>query len=98
MTFPPPQRNRAHNLRIVGTISNDTASLDWEPIESNPSSWLPRPTLYSAGFLPPLPQRRSLSLLQFPANQYQEFIEAESKGRYFLSHVRNRFPYQKLPR
>ena len=34
MTLPPSQRNRAHNFRIVGTISNDTESLDWEPIES----------------------------------------------------------------
>ena len=25
-------------------------------------------------------------------------LDAESKGRYFLSHIRNRFPYQKLPR
>jgi hypothetical protein len=34
MTPPPSQRNRAHNFRIVGTISNDTESLEWEPIES----------------------------------------------------------------
>ena len=34
MILPPSQTDRAHNLRIVGTISNDTESLDWEPIES----------------------------------------------------------------
>ena len=35
MTVRPPQRNRAHNLRVVGTISNDIdLTLDWKPIES----------------------------------------------------------------
>jgi transposase len=97
MTLPPPQRNRAHNLRIVGTISNDTESLDWEPIESK--------LLAAAAYVAP---RRILYLrfhsgevyryFTFPADQYLEFLEAESKGRYFLGHIRNRFPYQKLPR
>ncbi len=97
MTLPPPQRNRAHNLRIVGTISNDTDSLDWEPIESK--------LLAAAAYVAP---RRMLYLrfhsgdtyryFTFPADQYQEFLAADSKGRYFLGHIRNRFPYQKLPR
>jgi len=97
MTLPPPQRNRAHNLRIVGTISNDTESLDWEPIESK--------LLAAAAYVAP---RRILYLrfhsgevyryFTFPADQYLEFLEAESKGRYFLGHIRNRFPYQRLPR
>jgi len=34
LTLPPSQKDGAHNLRIVGTISNDTDGLDWEPIES----------------------------------------------------------------
>lgn len=97
MTLPPPQRNRAHNFRIVGTISNDTESLDWEPIESK--------LLTAAAYLAP----SRILYLRFhsgevyryftvPADQYQEFLEAESKGRYFLGHIRNRFPYQKLSR
>jgi hypothetical protein len=95
MTPPPSQRNRAHNLRIVGTISNDTESLDWEPIESK--------LLAAAAYVAP---RRILYLrfqtgeiyryFTFPADLYLELLEAESKGRYFLSHIRNRFPYQKL--
>jgi len=98
MTVRPPQRNRAHNLRIVGTISNDTdLTLDWKPIESR--------LLAAAAYVA---TRRSLYLrftsgevyryYTFPADQYQEFLDAESKGRYFLSRIRNRFPYQKLPR
>jgi hypothetical protein len=73
MTLPPPQRNRAHNLRIVGTISNDTESLDWEPIESK----LLAAAVYVA-------TRRILYLrfnsgevyryFTFRADQYQEFL------------------------
>jgi hypothetical protein len=97
MTLPPSQRNRVHNFRIVGTISNDTESLDWEPVESK--------LLAAVAYVAP---RRVLYLrfhsgdvyryFTFPADQYLQFIEAESKGRYFLGHIRNCFPYQKLPR
>src|SRR6202035_5790558 len=97
MTLPPSQRNRAHNLRIVGTISNDTETLDWEPLESK--------LLAAAAYVAP---RRTLYLrfhsgevyryFTSTTDQYKEFLEAESKGCYFLSHIRNRFPYQKLPR
>ena len=97
MTLDGPQKDRAHNLRIVGTFSNDTDDLDWEPIESK--------LLAAAAYVVP---RRILYLrfhngevyryFTFPADQYHELLEAESKGRYFLSHIRNRFPYQKLPR
>ena len=97
MTLPPSQKDRAHNFRIVGTIPNDTDHLDWEPIESK--------LLAAAAYVAP---RRILYLrfhsgevycyFTFPAEQYLEFLEAESKGRYFLGHIRNRFPYQKLPR
>ena len=93
-----PQRDRAHNLRIVGTISNDTdLELDWQSVESK--------LLAAAAYVAP---RRRLYLrfhngevycyFTFPADQYQNFLDAESKGRYFLSHIRNRFPYQKLSR
>lgn len=98
MTVRSPQTDRAHNLRIVGTFPNDTElTLDWRPVESK--------LLAAAAYVAP---RRILYLrfhsgevyryFTFPADQYQAFVEAESKGRYFLSHIRNRFPYQKLPR
>jgi KTSC domain len=34
----------------------------------------------------------------FPAEQYQQFLDAESRGRYFLAHIRNHFRYEKLAR
>ena len=34
--------------------------------------------------------------LGVPAQVYDELLRAESKGRYFNQHIRNRFPYAKL--
>ena len=97
MTPRPPQSDRAHNFRIVGTMRNDTATLEWRPLESR----LLSATAYEAS-------RRILYLLfrsgdvycyfTFTAEQYQEFLDAESQGRYFLSNIRNHLPYQRLPR
>jgi len=93
------QRNRAHNLRIVGTKRNDTEdlTLEWLPLESK--------LLAAAAYDPP---RRRLYLhfhsgevyryFTFPAEQWQEFLTAESQGHYFLSHIRGQFPYERLPR
>lgn len=33
---------------------------------------------------------------EFPNNDYQQFLSAESKGRYFLSNIRNCFRYERL--
>lgn len=99
MTPQPSQRDRAHNLRIVGTIRNDTESLnlDWLPLESK--------LLAAAAYVAP---RRILYLrfhtgevyryFLFSAEQYQEFLDADSRGRYFLAHIRNHFPYERLHR
>jgi hypothetical protein len=32
----------------------------------------------------------------FPAEQYQQFLDADSHGRYFLSNIRDQFPYERL--
>jgi len=33
---------------------------------------------------------------EFPEEQYQSLLDAESRGRYFLSHIRNQFRYERL--
>jgi hypothetical protein len=33
---------------------------------------------------------------EFPQQQYQDFLNAESRGRYFLNHIRNHFRYERL--
>ena len=99
MTPRSPQYNRAHNLRIVGTITNEAEhqSLDWRPLESK--------LLEAAAHIAP---RRLLYLrfrsgdvyryFTFPSERYHEFMDAESQGQYFLAHIRNHFPYERLPR
>ena len=32
----------------------------------------------------------------FPGDEYREFLAAESHGRYFLDHIRDRFRYERL--
>jgi hypothetical protein len=32
----------------------------------------------------------------FPEHKYRELRDAESRGRYFLSNIRNRFRYERL--
>ena len=99
MTARAPQPNRAHNFRIVGTIQNETEilSLEWQPLESK--------LLTAASYVA---SQRVLYLrfqsgdlyryFLFSAEQYQAFLDADSQGRYFLSYIRNYFPYQRLPR
>ena len=99
MTAKPPQTNRAHNFRIVGTIQNETETLtvEWQPLESK--------LLAAAAYVA---SRRVLYLrfqsgdvyryFLFPAEQYQDFLDADSQGRYFLSRIRNYFPYERLRR
>jgi KTSC domain len=99
MTSRTPQANRAHNFRIVGTMRNDTEklTLNWQTLESK--------LLAAAAYDAP---RRRLYLrfhsgevyryYTFPAEQHEEFLDAQSHGRYFLRHIRNCFPYERLPR
>jgi hypothetical protein len=98
MTRKAPQQNRAHNFRIVGTIRDDTElSLDWRPLESKllaaEAYEAPRRILYLR-----FHSGEIYRYFTFPAAQYQDFLDAESQGKYFLSHIRNQFPYERLPR
>jgi hypothetical protein len=33
---------------------------------------------------------------EFPAGQYQTFLNAESRGRFFLAHIRDHFRYERM--
>jgi hypothetical protein len=33
---------------------------------------------------------------EFTAAVYQEFLDAESRGRFFLAHIRDHFPFERL--
>ncbi len=33
---------------------------------------------------------------QLPITEYQAFLDAESRGRFFLAHIRDRFRYERM--
>jgi hypothetical protein len=69
--------------------------MDWQPFESK----LLAASAYDAGkHILWLRFRRGdvYRYFDFPEQQYREFLEAESRGRYFLSYIRNHFRYQRL--
>lgn len=35
---------------------------------------------------------------EVPEERYREFLDADSRGRYFLNHIRNHFRYERLAR
>jgi len=35
---------------------------------------------------------------EFPAGEYQAFLNAESHGRFFLAHIRDHYDYERLAR
>jgi hypothetical protein len=69
--------------------------VDWLPLDSS--------VFTSAAYLP---AQRTLYLrfrsgelycyFDFPPQQYHDFLAADSKGRYFSSNIRDRFPYRHL--
>ena len=69
--------------------------MEWQPFESK----LLASSAYDAG--------KHILYLRFRAGEvyryfdfsqerYREFLDAESRGRYFLSHIRNQFRYERL--
>jgi KTSC domain len=69
--------------------------MDWQPFESK----LLSSSAYEAGKHTLYLRFRSGEVyryFEFSQEQYQDFIDAESRGRYFLSHIRNQFRYERL--
>jgi hypothetical protein len=69
--------------------------MDWQAIESK----LLAASAYDAGENTLWLRFRSGDVYRyfdFPEQQYREFLDAESRGRYFLSRIRNYFRYERL--
>jgi hypothetical protein len=69
--------------------------MEWQPLESK----LLASSAYDAGKC--ILYLRFVSgdvyrYFEFPGEQYREFLDAESQGRYFLNHIRNDFRYERL--
>ena len=82
----------------MDTIQNETttAGMTWLPLESK----MLASVAYDA-------EKQILHLrfrktgdvyryFEFPAADYQAFLDAESKGRFFLAQIRDHFPYERL--
>jgi hypothetical protein len=71
--------------------------MNWQPFESkllNSAAYDAKPRIL-------YPRFRSGDVYRyfdFPAELYQQFLDAESRGRYFLAHIRNHFRYERLAR
>ena len=69
--------------------------MDWQPFESK----LLASSAYDAGKHILYLRFRSgevYGYFEYPEEKYREFLDAESRGRYFLSNIRNQFRYQRL--
>jgi hypothetical protein len=69
--------------------------MEWQPLESK----LLAASAYDAGRCILWLRFRSGDVyryFEFPEEQYQEFLDAESHGRYFLNYIRNDFRYERL--
>jgi hypothetical protein len=69
--------------------------MDWQPLESK----MLASSAYDAGKQILYLRFRSGDVyryFEFPVEQYQEFLDAESHGRYFLSNIKNHFRYGRL--
>jgi hypothetical protein len=69
--------------------------MEWQPLESK----LLASSAYDAGRHILYLRFRSDDVyryFEFPEDQYQEFLEAESHGRYFLRSIRNQFRFERL--
>jgi hypothetical protein len=69
--------------------------MDWQPLESkllaSSAHDAARHTLYLR-----FRSGEVYRYFEFPPPEYQNFLDAESRGRYFLTHIRNRFRYERL--
>ena len=71
--------------------------MDWQPIESK----MFHSAAYDAENCVLYLRFRSGDVyryFKFPPEQNHEFLNAESKGRYFLSNIRDRFRFERLAR
>ena len=70
---------------------------DWQPLESKmfaAAAYVPTTATLYLRFR----SGEIYGYFDVPENQYQEFLQAKSRGRYFLGHIRGRFRYQRIAR
>ncbi len=78
-------------------VETEEPQVNWQPVESK---------LFTAAAH--APEKNMLYLrfrsgdvyryFEFTAQQYREFMQSESLGRYFLANIRHKFRYERLAR
>ena len=84
----------------MDTIQNggETARMTWLPLQSRMLSAAAYDEKNQILYLRFRKTGDVYRYFEFPATNYQAFLDAESRGRFFLAHIRDRFPYERVAR
>ena len=72
--------------------------MTWQAIESKLLSAMAYDAEHSTLYLRFRDSGDVYRYFEFPPEQYTQMLAAESRGRYFLTHIRNKFRYERLAR
>ena len=91
-----PNRNRVHNPAIVDTIQNGggLAGMTCLPLESKMFTSVACDTAEQILYLRFRKTGEVYRYFGLPVTEYQAFLDAESRGRFFLAHIREHFRYE----
>ena len=81
----------------MDTIQNETgnAPMTWLPVESKMFTSVAHDAEKQILYLR-FKSGDVYRYFEFHANDYQAFLSAESRGRFFLAHIRDRFRYERM--
>lgn len=83
---------------MVDTIQNErrAARMNWLPLESEMLASVAYDAHKRILYLRFRSSGDVYRYLEFPAAEYQAFLEANSRGRFFLAHIRGRLRYERM--
>jgi hypothetical protein len=70
--------------------------MDWQPLESKMLASVAYDVEKHILYLRFRDTGDVYRYFEFPATEFQEFLDAESHGRFFLAHIRNSFRYERM--
>ena len=82
----------------MDTIQNGrgTAQVTWLPLESKMFTSVSHDAEKQILYLRFRKTGDVYRYFEFPVTEYQAFLDAESRGRFFLAHIRERFRYERM--
>ena len=91
-------RNRVHHRALAETIQNETRTLlmNWQTLESEMLASVAYDAEKQILFLRFRKTGDVYRYFRFPAAEYHAFIIAESHGRFFLAHIRDKYPNERM--